>query len=617
MRVRLTVMVLAVTLVAGPVLAQDADPKLDAYKKEAVRGVDEMAKLAQEMVDSVFSFGELGFQEVETSKYLTGQLEKFGFTVQRGVAGMPTAWVATWGSGKPVIALGSDIDGIPQASQKPGVAYRDPIVEGAPGHGEGHNTGVPLNIVAALAVKKIMERDKLPGTLMLWPGVAEELDGAKAWYIREGLFKDVDVVLFTHVGNNLDVSWGDRGGTGLVSVEYTFEGETAHSAGAPWRGRSALDAVELMSVGWQYRREHLRLSHRSHHVITNGGDQPNVVPRNASLWFYLREIDQPHIKEVWEIADKMAEGAALMTNTTWTSRILGTGYPQHMNRPVAETVFANIKKVGLPQWSEADQTLARALQKELGNATADGLATKLGEITGPVKLEDNMGGGSDDIGDISWNLPTVTLRYPANIPGLPGHNWSSAIASATPIAHKGVVAGAKVQAMTVLDLLTKPEIIKSAWDYFNNVQTKDVKYIPFIKADTPPATHLNTEILAKYREEMRKYYYDPTKYKTYLEQLGSPPRCSRSSSARLSVSRCCSVAGSPTVGRRSSGTYRNVVMLRPRVESCSSGCRSTTSAISPDRRMSSAIIRRYAAAPTCLSASQTLRARKPREFCGP
>jgi aminobenzoyl-glutamate utilization protein B len=278
--------------------------------------------------------------------------------------------------------------------------------------------------------------------------------------------------------------------------------------------------VELMNAGWNYRREHLRLSQRSHYVITNGGDQPNVVPRNATIWFYLREIDQPHIQEMWDIADKMAEGAALMTNTTWTSRILGTGYPQHMNRPVAETVYANIQKVGLPQWSDADQTLARALQKELGNPTQPGLAAKLEDLRGPVKLEDNRGGGSDDIGDISWNLPTVTLRYPANIPGLPGHNWSSAIASATPIAHKGVVAGAKVQAMTVLDLLTRPEIVKSAWDYFTNVQTKDVKYVPFIKADTPPAIHLNTEILAEYREEMRKYYYDPTKYKTYLEQLG-------------------------------------------------------------------------------------------------
>jgi aminobenzoyl-glutamate utilization protein B len=510
---------LAIALVASPAFAQ-ADARLAAQKADAARGVDEMAKMAQEMVDSVFSFGELGFQEVETSRYLTGMLERYGFTVRRGVAGIPTAWVATWGSGKPVIALGSDVDGIPQASQKPGVAYRDPIIEGAPGHGEGHNTGMPLNVVAAIAVKRVMERDKLPGTLMLWPGVAEEQLATKAWYIREGLFKDVDVTLFAHVGNNLGVSWGDGGGNGMVSVEYTFEGETAHSAGAPWRGRSALDAVELMNAGWNYRREHLRLSQRSHYVITNGGDQPNVVPRNASVWYYFRETDYPSIKNMWDIGNKMAEGAALMTNTTWSSRLLGTAYPQHMNKTVAEVVYENIKRVGLPQWSEADQALARALQRELGNARQDGLATKLDELRGPVRAEDNTGGGSDDIGDISWNLPTVTLRYPANIPGLPGHNWSSAIASATPIAHKGVVAGAKVQAMTVLDLLTRPELVQQAWDYFRNVQTKDRKYVPFLAKDTPPAIHLNEEILAKYREQMKKYYYDPTKYSTYLEQLG-------------------------------------------------------------------------------------------------
>ena len=493
---------------------------LMALKRGVTEHVDGLAKLAQEAVDSVFSFGELGFQEVETSKYLTGVLEKNGFTITRGQSGIPTAWVAKWGSGKPVIALGSDIDGIPQASQKPGVAYHDPIIEGAPGHGEGHNTGMPLNIVAAIAVKRVMEREKLPGTLILWPGVAEELVASKAWFIRDGMFKDVDITLFTHVGNNLDVSWGDAGGNGLVSVEYTFEGETAHSAGAPWRGRSALDAVELMSVGWNYRREHLRLSQRSHSVIVNGGDQPNVVPRNASIWFYFRETDQPHIQELWDIGNKMAEGAALMTNTKWTSRILGTAYPRHFNKPIAETMYANIQRVGLPEWSEADQALAKGLQKELGNATQPGLAVKVSELGLPTKPEDNMGGGSDDIGDISWNVPTVTLRYPANIPGLPGHNWSSAIASATPIAHKGVVAGAKVQAMTILDILTKPEIVSQAWDYFRNVQTKDVKYIPFIKADTPAPTFLNTSILAKYREEMKKSYYDPSKYPTYLDQLG-------------------------------------------------------------------------------------------------
>jgi aminobenzoyl-glutamate utilization protein B len=524
---------LALMLMAGLVLAATpanaqgrqarpsaADARLDALKKEAAEKVEGRAKLAQEMVDSVFSFGELGFQEVETSRYLTGVLEKNGFTVERGISGIPTAWAARWGSGKPVIALGSDIDGIPQASQKPGVAYYDPIIEGAPGHGEGHNSGVPLNIVAALALKEIMEREKLSGTLLLWPGVAEELVAAKAWFVRDGLFKDVDISIFTHVGNNLGVSWGSGGGNGLVSVEYTFEGETAHSAGAPWRGRSALDAVELMNVGWNFRREHLRIQQRSHYVITNGGDQPNVVPRNASVWYYFRETDFDGIRNMWDIGNKIAEGAALMTGTTWTSRILGTAAPQHMNRTIAETMYENIKRVGLPQWDEADQTLARAVQRELGNPTQPGLATELEPMGTHVREEDKRGGGSDDIGDVSWNVPTVTLRFPSNIPGLPGHHWSSAITMATPIAHKGVVAGAKVQVMTVLDFLMKPQLVEDAWTYFREVQTKDQKYVPMIEKDTPAPIWLNEAILAKYRDEMKKYYYDPSRYSTYLEQLG-------------------------------------------------------------------------------------------------
>ena len=219
------------------------------------------------------------------------------------------------------------------ASQKPGVAYRAPLIEGAPGHGEGHNSGNAVNIAAALAVKQIMEREKLPGTLVLWPGVAEELLATKAWYVREGLFKDVDVCLFAHVSDNLAVSWGQGGGTGLVSVEYTFTGESAHSAGAPWRGRSALDAVELMNIGWNYHREHMRLQQRSHYVVTDGGHQPNVVPPIATVWYYFRETSYPQIKAMWDAGDKMAEGAALMTNTKWTSRILGAAWPQHMNKP--------------------------------------------------------------------------------------------------------------------------------------------------------------------------------------------------------------------------------------------------------------------------------------------
>ena len=492
---------------------------IDDYKAQVAADVASMAKQSQVMVDMVFSFGELGFQEVETAKYLTGILEKEGFKIERGTAGIPTAWVATWGSGKPVIALGSDVDCVPQASQKPGVAYHDPLVEGAPGHGEGHNSGVPLNITAAIAVKRQMQRAKLPGTIKVWPGVAEELVAGKAFFVRAGVFKDVDVVLFTHVGNNLHTSWGQSPATGLVSVEYTFRGESAHAAGAPWQGRSALDAVELMDIGWNFRREHLRLQQRSHYVITNGGDQPNVVPRVASVWYYFRELDYQHIKQMREIGDAVAEGAAKMTNTSVTSRVLGSAWPQHFNRPVAEALYENIKQVGLPQWSEADQTLAKALQREL-KSREQGLAKELMPLAGPVTDEQRTRGGSDDIGDVSWNVPTVTLRYPSNIPGLPGHNWTDAIAMATPIAHKGVTAGAKVVAMTMIDLLTKPELLEQSWKYFREVQTKDTKYQPLIGPEDKPATWLNKRTMDTYREQMRKFYYNPDKYDTYLEQLG-------------------------------------------------------------------------------------------------
>ena len=505
----------------GPPAPPPDEPRVAKLKSEAATDIDSMKVFTQQMVDSVFSFGELGFQEFETNRYLIDILKKNGFTVEEGVAGIPTAFMATWGSGKPVLALGSDIDGIPQASQKPGVAYHDPIIEGAPGHGEGHNSGEPLNITAALAVKKIMEREKLPGTLRIWSGTAEELLGTKAYFVRAGLFKDVDVALFTHVGNEMGVSWGDRGsGTGLVSVLYTFRGETAHAAGAPWRGRSALDAVELMDIGWNFRREHLPLEQRSHYVITDGGDQPNVVPRTASVWYYFRQTTFQKIKEMWAIGDSIAKGAALMTGTELLpTRVLGSAWPQHFNKAVAEVAFANITRVGLPQWTDDDQTLAKALQKELGSSET-GLTTKLAATLQGQPTTTNTGAGSDDIGDISWNVPTITLRYPANIPGLPGHNWANAIAMATPIAHKGVTAGAKVQAMTMIDLLMKPAVVQAAWDYFRNVQTKDMKYEPLIRPDDRPAIELNKPTMDKYREQMKKFYYDPAKYKSYLEQLG-------------------------------------------------------------------------------------------------
>ncbi len=320
----------------------------------------------------------------------------------------------------------------------PGMAYRQPMTPGAPGHGEGHNSGQAVNITAAIAVKKLMEREHMAGYADALAWCRGRRAGLQSIFGTRRCFQECGCGSFHHVGTNLGVNSGPSGGNGLVSVEYTFEGESAHAAAAPQRGRSALDAVELMDVGWNFRREHLRTDQRSHYVITNGGDQPNVVPSNASVWYYFRERDYDHIKELWDIGNKVAEGAALMTNTTVKSRLLGEAWPGYFNKPIADVVSANIQKVGMPQWTDDDQNFAKAFQKMM-NQPVQGLSTgarrgggagggRGGQTPGQAQpggapAGGGGGGGSDDIGDVSWNVPTVTLSFPSNMPGGPGHNW--------------------------------------------------------------------------------------------------------------------------------------------------------------------------------------------------
>ena len=499
-------------LLSLSVYAQSPSP--DVLKQAAQEMVDSRTKFTQQMVDMIFSLSELGYQERSTSDYILSILEKDGFKVERGVAGMPTAFVASWGSGKPVIGFMADIDGLPETSQKPGVAYHDPLIPNGPGHGEGHNAGQAVNVTAALVVKSLMQKHGLTGTIRIYPGVAEELLGSRTYMVNAGLFKDVDVMLSSHIASEFGTTYGPSG-SGLVSTQYSFHGRSAHSAGSPWAGRSALDAVELMNVGWNYRREHLRPEHRSHYVITHGGDQPNVVPPEATVWYFFREWEYARINELHELGTKIAKGAATMTDTTMTEQVLGAAWPGHYNKPIAEALHANIRAVGMPAWSDADQQLARAAQTEL-KAKVDGLRTSVGELKQAAPY---ASAGSDDIAEVSWNLPTVVLRYPGNIPGMVGHHWSSAIAMATPIAHKGTTAAAKAYAMTAIDLLTKPEILASAKQYFAE-QTKDVKWQSLIPVDAKPPIHLNRERMERFRPVLDKLRYDPSKYGTYLEQLG-------------------------------------------------------------------------------------------------
>ncbi|MGA0806017.1 MAG: peptidase dimerization domain-containing protein, partial [Pseudohongiellaceae bacterium] len=380
----------------------EAPPEL---KEALLAGVEARSKLVQEMVDSIFSFAEPGFQEIRTSEYITGILEANGFAIEHGIAGIPTAWTATWGEGGPLISLGSDIDGLLGLSQKPGVPTIEPIIPGAPGHGEGHNSGMPAMVVAALAAKDVMVANNIPGRIMVWPGVAEELLATKAFYVRDGVFDGVDATIFSHVSSSLGTSYGQSGGNGMVSVEYTFRGRTAHAAGAPWSGRSALDGVEIMNYAWNMRREHLPISQRSHYVISNGGGQPNVVPDVASVWYYFRDHDFEAIRELFETGNRIAEAAAMASDTTVTRRVLGYAAPQHGNKPMAEAAYKNIQMVGMPDWSEDDLAFARAVQSNTrasfvpyaggGNGERESpLETDISELSEPELITRPTGGGS-------------------------------------------------------------------------------------------------------------------------------------------------------------------------------------------------------------------------------
>jgi aminobenzoyl-glutamate utilization protein B len=443
----------------------------------------------------------------------------------KGVAGIPSAWTATWGDSGPLVALGSDVDGLLGLSQTPGSPTLKPLVEGAPGHGEGHNSGMPLIVAAAISAKNVMVKNGIKGRLMIWPGIAEELLATKAYYVRDGLFKDVDACIFTHVASGFGTSYGDGGNNGMVSVEYTFKGRTSHAAGAPWAGRSALDGVELMDIAWNMRREHLPITQRSHYVITNGGGQPNIVPGEATVWYYFREQTFKTIRDLFETGNEISEAAAKATGTTVSRRILGYAAPNFGNKPLAEAAQLNIESVGMPKWTADDQAFTKTVQESLGFKVQP-LATEVNKLIDPATRGPSMGGGSDDIGDIMWTVPTITIRFPSNIPSMIGHNVTSAIAMATPVAHKGAVAGAKAVAMTVLDIMTTPTLVTEAKKYQQEVQFKDEKYDPVITAADKPAIWLNTDIMEKMRPQSEKYYYNPAKYKSYLDQLGIayPPK---------------------------------------------------------------------------------------------
>lgn len=453
--------------------------------------------------DAIWSYAELGLQEFKSSALLAKTLEDAGFKLERGLAGMPTCFVASYGSGKPVIGILGEFDALPMLSQKGRVPEQDPLIEGAPGHGCGHNTMCTAAAAAAIAVKQAMDEYKIQGTIKVFGSPAEETVISRPYMIRAGLFDDVDAVIDNHSSSRFATSYG-KGGNALYSTIFTFKGKTSHSAGAPWSGRSALDAVEIMNVATNFLREHLHYTHRMHYVVMQGGEAPNVVPDRASVWYYVRNTDD-RLEDMYERVVNCAKAAALATGTELAEvRCLTAIHQKHANKAAAELFQRNIELVGMPKWSEEEQEFARSLQENLGKKV-QGMPETVDSLRKPSRIF--VGGGSSDVGDVSLVTPLATIRYPGAVPGAIGHHWSVVAGNYGSTAWKGLNAGAKAMAASAIDLLTKPEELKKLRNEFE-AYSKEHPYKPFLPEDSEPPLDLNEELMKKWRSLMEDYYLD-------------------------------------------------------------------------------------------------------------
>ncbi len=443
-------------------------------KDKAWSWIDENKEEFIEVSDKVWEYAELGLVEHKSAQIHVDTLRKHGFKVEHGVAGMPSAFVATWGEGKPVIGFMGEYDALPGISNKP-VPYREWEVVDGPGHGCGHNVHGTSGFMAAIATRYVLEKEGLPGTIKCFGSPAEENYDGKVYLVRSGYFKGVDACL-SHHPSGYNVA-GLASSNAVDSVKYEYFGKTAHAAGSPEHGRSALDAIELMNIGVNFLREHVIQEARIHYVIEEGGGQPNVVPDYARSWYYIRAPERSMVAHIAERINKIAKGAAMMTDTELKIDLIAAIYNKIPNKVLSELVTANMREVGHPGWTEEEEAFAAEIAKTLDpDAKMAGL--KKYEVPNPEKYKDvnlmtdildawndgHVSKGSTDVSDVSWQCPTMEFSTSCNVLGAPGHDWRFTAVSGMSIGHKSLVFAAKTMATSALDLFTKPEVIKKAWE---------------------------------------------------------------------------------------------------------------------------------------------------------
>ena len=459
------------------------------------RNKEEIAKIG----DAVFYFAELGMQEFRTSEYTSDALRITGFNIEMGISGMPPAWVATWGSGKPVIAIHTEGDALPNSSQVPGITEEKPIIEGgAPGHVEGHSTNMAVMIGAAVAVKKVMEKENIKGTIKVYFAPAEEQLIPRPYFLRDGYFDGVDAIFHPHVDSEFAAPYGMLQYAN-ISVEFIFHGKSGHAGVAPWLTRNALDAVTLMDVGWALMRQQLEPSQSSHRVILNGGIQPNIIPDNTKVWWFFRERYVGSAFANFEKAKKIAEGAAIMTGCSYETNIISTCWPNRSSKGMAEIIQKNIEIVGMPHWSEDEEDLAKKVQQRI-NVPIIGLHK---EIT-PFKEAQQIV-PSNDAGCLTWVIPSGRFHFPANIPGCIFHKWPAGVSLTTTIAHKAEINGAKALAGSIIDLLMNEELLTNVKKIFIE-EMGDTKYFSTIPMDQKPQVDLNKDEMERWRPMMERFY---------------------------------------------------------------------------------------------------------------
>jgi aminobenzoyl-glutamate utilization protein B len=433
-------------------LSGPAHTAVSTVKKAAVESVEAHDGQLVDLSDRIWEYAETALEEHQSADALADYAEQQGFRVERGIAGMPTAFVASYGSGRPIIAVMGEYDALPGISQK-AVPEKTPLEKGAGGHGCGHNMFGAASLGAALAIREQIEARRLNGTSRFYGTPAEEAVGGKTYMARDGVFDDVDAMLAWHPG---DITRADTTSSqAMVDLIVEFEGRTAHAASDPWNGRSAVDALELFTDGINLMREHVKPTSRMHYAIVAGGDVPNVVPDYAKVWLWLRDWKRSEVEDLLARTRKMAEGAALMTETSSTLTVQAGSWEILTNRAGAELINENLTWLGTPMYTPEEQAFAKTIQRAT-NVPDVGMDTEIHPLDGQIEE-----GGSTDVGDVSWVVPTLHFTVATAPKDAPWHAWPVVATGGMSIGHKGMMLAAKTLAATMVDLYEDPEAIEA------------------------------------------------------------------------------------------------------------------------------------------------------------